>query len=87
VSEVSDVRAWWASWRSGEYSVAQWLRSYRQVVQYEVWAKDDPLPLMMLLPSAVAQGLRRLRRPAPAPSPELGAAHRRLPARQKASSG
>jgi predicted ATP-grasp superfamily ATP-dependent carboligase len=59
VSEVNEVRAVWRYWRNGEYTLWEWLKSYRDVAQYEVFAKDDPLPFLKLVPSTLAHWVRR----------------------------
>lgn len=53
VSEVNEVRAAWDYWRTGEYTLWEWLTSYRDVAQLEVFAADDPLPFLKLVPSTL----------------------------------
>ena len=59
ISEVNELRAFWEYWRNGEYTVGEWIRSYRNVTCCELFAKDDLLPFIMLLPSVVLDWIRR----------------------------
>jgi len=59
VSEVNEARAAWQYWRNGEYTLWEWLKSYRDVAQFEVLAADDPLPFLKLVPSTLSHWLRR----------------------------
>lgn len=59
ISEVNELRAFWEYWRNGEYTIREWIRSYQNVTCCEVFAKDDLLPFIKLLPSAVLDWVRR----------------------------
>jgi predicted ATP-grasp superfamily ATP-dependent carboligase len=59
MSEVNEVRGFWHYWRRGEYTATAWRRSYKNVASYEVFAKDDALPFIMLPSSALAYWIRR----------------------------
>lgn len=64
VSEVNDIRAFSGYWHNREYTLKEWIREYRDVTNYEVFSKDDLLPFVMMLPSAISDwvgqvGLRR----------------------------
>jgi len=86
VSEVNEVRAFWEYWRSGEYTIAEWVRSYKHVALFEVFAKDDPLPFMMLLPSALSHWVRRrIVRRSSSPKISMISVYRRMADRKKAS--
>jgi len=61
VSEVNELRAFWHYWRKGEYTLAGWFSGYTDLVQYELFSKDDVLPFMMLLPSALFYWVGSLR--------------------------
>jgi predicted ATP-grasp superfamily ATP-dependent carboligase len=86
VSEVNEVRAFLEYWRSGEYTVSEWLRSYKNVTCFEVLAKDDPLPIIVLLLSAFLHGVRStVLREAPVPAIRAAkmAGHEDAAARQR----
>lgn len=88
VSEVNEVRAFWEYWRNGEYTVAEWVRGYKHVARYEVFAKDDLLPFMMLLPSALSHHVRRRifrQFSSPTQRPYTVSAHRGMADRKKVS--
>jgi hypothetical protein len=61
VSEVNELRGFWHYWWSGKYTLAGWFTDYKDLAQYEVFAKDDALPFMMLLRSAVLYWVRSVR--------------------------
>ena len=87
ISEVNEARAFWQYWRNGEYTLLQWLASYRGVTEYEVFAKDDPLPFLALLPSALSQWIMRsLYRPAVLPIQRRPASARAVAAVQQRAS-
>ncbi len=50
-SEVNEARSIGFYLKRGEWTVGDWLRSYRKVRRWEVFAGDDLLPFMMLMPS------------------------------------
>ncbi len=66
VSEVNDLRAFREYQHNGEYRLKEWIKEYRDVTSCEVFSRDDLLPFIMLLPSAVSDwtcqfGLQRSR--------------------------
>lgn len=88
VSEINEVRAFLDYWRNGEYTVAEWMRSYKHVSCCELFAKDDPCPFIMLLPSAFVHWVRRkVFRQAPAPASKIFkmAGRKGMVARKRAS--
>jgi len=58
LSEVNELRSFREYRRRREYTVTEWIKSYRNLKQFEVFAMDDLLPFAMIFPSAM---LRRLR--------------------------
>jgi predicted ATP-grasp superfamily ATP-dependent carboligase len=86
VSEVNEVRAFWSYRRAGEYTLWEWIKSYNEVAEYEVFAMDDLGPFIRLLPSTVSHWVRRtiarrspsaIRRPQPVSARSIVAARKR----------
>jgi D-aspartate ligase len=60
VSEVNDLRAARWYWGSGEWSFVNWLKSYRGIARWELFARDDLKPFFALgLSAARSRFLRR----------------------------